>query len=78
VPMGAWMRGPLRSMFEEYVLSKDALMGLEVNREVMRKHFEEHLSGTMDCSWGLWIFLSLAIWEDTHKGKALESNILFQ
>ena len=42
--MGAWMRGPLRSMFEEYVLSKDALMGLEVNREVMRKHFEEHLN----------------------------------
>ncbi|HOE71111.1 MAG TPA: asparagine synthase C-terminal domain-containing protein [Brevefilum sp.] len=69
VPMGAWMRGPLRSIFEEYVLSKDALMGLEINREVMRKHFEDHLSGTMDRSWGLWIFLSLAIWEELHKGR---------
>ncbi len=70
VPMGSWLRGPLRGLFEDYVLSRDALMGLEINREAMRADFEDHLSGRQDRAWGLWIFLSLAIWEDVRGGKS--------
>ncbi|NLB71028.1 MAG: hypothetical protein GX797_03365, partial [Chloroflexi bacterium] len=73
VPMGSWLRGPLRVMFEETVLNRDALMGLEINRGMMRKHFDDHLSSRLDRSWGLWIFLSLAIWEDVHKGSLNET-----
>jgi asparagine synthase (glutamine-hydrolysing) len=73
VPMGSWLRGPLRGMFEETVLNRDALMGLEINRGMMRKHFDDHLSSRLDRSWGLWIFLSLAIWEDVHKGSLNET-----
>lgn len=73
VPMNSWLRGPLRGMFEETVLNRNALMGLEINRKVMRKHFDDHLSGKMDRSWGLWIFLSLAIWEDVHQGNSIDA-----
>lgn len=72
VPMGSWLRGPLNELFEKTVLSRDALMGLEINRRAMRDDFEQHLSGKIDRAWGLWIFLSLAIWEDTHQGKLLD------
>ena len=51
-------------------------MGLEVNREVMRKHFEEHFAVQWIAVGAVW--MQARPWEDTHKGKALESNILFQ
>lgn len=71
VPMGDWLRGPLREMFEDLVLSRDALMGLEINQTAMLQAFQEHLEGRFNRDWGLWIFLSLALWEQTHYKKWL-------
>lgn len=66
VPMGKWLRGPLKASFEKNVLDRSELCGFEINRHSMRKMFEEHLSGKQDFSNGLWLFLSLALWEDKH------------
>ena len=66
-PMGRWLVGPLRELFEESVLRRESLGGLELNTAGMRAVFENQIKGKEDRSWGLWIFLSLALWEDAHK-----------
>jgi asparagine synthase (glutamine-hydrolysing) len=72
VPMGQWLRTSLRGLFEEAVLSRDALMGIALDRKSLRKLYQQHLSGSIDVAWGLWPLLSLALWErrylgDTHR-----------
>ena len=69
VPMGEWLRDPLRPMFEDLVLSRDNLLGLPLDREQMRSAFEANLSGQQNREWGLWILLSLALWEKQHYHK---------
>ena len=66
-PMGRWLVGPLRELFEESVLRRESLGGLELNTAGMRAVFENQIKGKEDRSWGLWIFLSLALWEDAHE-----------
>jgi asparagine synthase (glutamine-hydrolysing) len=66
VPMSDWLRGPLRPLFEELLLSRKELLGLELNPAALRNSYERHLSGQLDQGWGLWIFLSLALWESKH------------
>jgi asparagine synthase (glutamine-hydrolysing) len=66
-PMGRWLAGPLRELFEESVLRRESLGGLELNTAGMRAVFENQIKGKEDRSWGLWIFLSLALWEDAHE-----------
>ena len=66
VPMGAWLRGPLRPVFEEAVLARDDLLGIPAERRALKEMFDQHLSGAVDYGWGLWIVLSLALWEERH------------
>ena len=66
VPMDEWLRGPLRSMFEDLVIDRGDLLGFPFNREQMRSIFHEHTEGRFNREWGLWIFLSLALWEQQH------------
>jgi asparagine synthase (glutamine-hydrolysing) len=66
VPMGDWLRGPLRPMFEDLVLSRDNLLGLPLQQDQMRLIFDQHLSKQHNRDWGLWILLSLALWEKQH------------
>jgi asparagine synthase (glutamine-hydrolysing) len=66
VPMGKWLRGSLRDVFEAHVVDRDEIMGLPVNRPAMRALFDEHLRGDRDKAWGLWPLLSLSLWEAKH------------
>jgi len=66
VPMGDWLRGPLRSMFEDLVISRDDLLGLNIQRDQLKVVYKEHLNGQRNREWGLWILLSLALWELHH------------
>jgi len=66
VPMGAWLRGVLRPVFEEAVLRRSEIMGLPVRRDFLQKMFLQHLSEKVDFSWGLWRLLSLSLWEERH------------
>jgi hypothetical protein len=51
--MGKWLAGPLRELFEESVLRRESLGGLELNTAGMRAVFENQIKGKEDRSWGL-------------------------
>jgi len=60
VPVGRWMRGPMRSMVE------DVLLGMPdrplIDRGVVRGIVDEHLSGRVDQAPRLWALLMLELW----------------
>jgi asparagine synthase (glutamine-hydrolysing) len=62
VPIGAWLRGPLRDWAED-LLSPQALAadGL-LNPAPIRQRFEEHLSGRRNWQHALWTVLQLQAW----------------
>ena len=62
--MGAWMRGPLKPLMEERLLQRVDLAGLPLDNAALRAWYTEHQSGRADHAWGLWLMLSLALWED--------------
>ena len=67
VPMDAWLRGPLRQIFEETLLDRREILGLPLNQEGARAMFERHLSGQANYELTLWMLLSLALWEERHR-----------
>ncbi|HEY8825805.1 MAG TPA: asparagine synthase (glutamine-hydrolyzing) [Candidatus Limnocylindria bacterium] len=60
VPVGRWMRGPMRSLVE------DALLGMPerplVDRAAVRRLVEDHLSGRSDQTPRVWALLMLELW----------------
>lgn len=66
VPMATWLRTSLKELFEELVLKRPDILGLEINRKALNKIFERHISGASNYAWGLWPLLSLALWVERH------------
>jgi len=64
VPIGEWLRGPLRdwseSLLDERRLSDQGLL----NPEPIRRKYAEHLSGATDWHYHLWDVLMLQAWID--------------
>lgn len=71
VPMGNWLRGPLRPLLDDMVLSRREIMGLPMNREVLARLTESHMNAIADYTLPLWTLLSLAFWETQHYHKRL-------
>ena len=65
-PIGAWLRGPLRAVFEEAVLGQPEILGLQVNKKVAREIFDRHCSERFNYRRVLWVLLSLALWQEAH------------
>lgn len=63
VPMGAWLRGPLRPMIDAMLFARHDVMGLPMERAVLRDLVERHQSGEKDSTTFLWRILSLLLWE---------------
>jgi asparagine synthase (glutamine-hydrolysing) len=61
-PVGAWLRGPLRSMFSDLVLSPTAASRGYVSAEGVQHMFDEHMSGRLDRTPWLWCLLMLELW----------------
>jgi asparagine synthase (glutamine-hydrolysing) len=62
VPMGEWLRGPLRDWGED-LLSVQALRGTAVlNPPAVRLRWEQHLNGRCDWEYELWDILMLQAW----------------
>lgn len=74
VPMDSWLRGPLRTLFEDVVLPRDELLGLPIDRTAVRGFFRDHLQGVTSQGWGLWILLSAALWQERHYDAARSSS----
>jgi len=65
VPMDEWLRGPLRGLFEEEVLTRKEIAGVSINNKELRRVWGQPQHGA-DVAWGMWILLSLALWESWH------------
>jgi asparagine synthase (glutamine-hydrolysing) len=72
IPMDNWLRGPLRQIFQEAVLERSELAGLPIDRIRLQHLFERHQARELNCGWGLWSLLSLALWEQ----KYLQASLL--
>ncbi|MGH7717814.1 MAG: asparagine synthase (glutamine-hydrolyzing) [Gemmatimonadaceae bacterium] len=66
VPMHDWLAGPLQPLLREKVLGRTAFLGMEANRARLDQLNRRLLEGQSSVAWGLWLLLSLALWEDRH------------
>jgi len=62
VPLGDWLRGPLKPLVEETLLDGDLYPSGFFDRAAVRRYWESHLSGERDRKWGLWTLMALQWW----------------
>lgn len=66
VPMHTWLRGPLQDQLQEYVLNKKEILGQPVNQAYLHLLNCKLLDGDDSQAWGLWLLLSLILWQEKH------------
>jgi asparagine synthase (glutamine-hydrolysing) len=64
VPVGEWIKGPLRDWAEDLLSEEKLLKHNLVQAEVVRQRWVEHLSGAHNWQAGLWNVLMLQSWAD--------------
>jgi asparagine synthase (glutamine-hydrolysing) len=62
VPLGDWLRGPLRALAEETLLEGELYPAGFFDRSAVRRYWEGHLSGERDRKWGVWTLMALQWW----------------
>jgi asparagine synthase (glutamine-hydrolysing) len=70
IPIDAWLRGPLRDMFESAVLSPGARVADLIDRPTARNLYRAHRAGTGRHGAVLWSLLVLARWADRYLAPA--------
>src|SRR5690606_30769047 len=63
VPLGGWLRGPWRSVVDEFVLGTRALARGHFHEEELRRLAGEHSSGVTDHGERLWLLINLEMWQ---------------
>jgi asparagine synthase (glutamine-hydrolysing) len=66
IPIDAWLRGPLRPMFEDAVLAPGARIATLVDQARARTLYASHRSGLGRHGAILWSLLILARWADRY------------
>lgn len=69
VPLAEWLRGPLRKWAEELLSSKKLIEDGYFNSIIIRKVWEDHLSGRKDYSLKLWSILMFQAWYELNKSN---------
>ena len=64
IPLGAWFRGPLKSYWEDHVLSSRSLSRGYFDRAGLSRIWDEHQSGRRDHGYRLWALLMLELWHE--------------
>jgi hypothetical protein len=64
--MNAWLRGPLKDVFQEFVMQQKEILGMPVNHAKLGPMFQQHVDSQADEARSLWTLLSLALWERKH------------
>ena len=67
VPVGEWLRGPLRDWAESLLDPRDLRAGGWVDSEVIARRWRDHLSGARDSAPALWAVLMFQAWLASHK-----------
>jgi asparagine synthase (glutamine-hydrolysing) len=70
VPMHDWLRGPLRPLVQDLLLDRRELLGLALAPGAIRGLYDRLAAGDRSVAWGLWLVLSLALWQRAHAGPA--------
>jgi asparagine synthase (glutamine-hydrolysing) len=73
VPIDAWLRGPLREMFESAVLQPQARIRDFVDQSAIQDLYQTHRSGIGRHGNVLWALLVLARWADRYLGNIPQS-----
>jgi asparagine synthase (glutamine-hydrolysing) len=70
IPVGEWIKGPLRPWAED--LLEPGVMRAEgwFNPEVVRRRWQDHLSGRRDSTVALWAILMFQAWLREQRGAA--------
>lgn len=67
LPIGPWLRGPLRPWAEELLAERRLRDGGVIDPLPVRRAWHQHLSGRRDLGYELWDVLSLQAWLDRWK-----------
>jgi len=66
VSMREWLIGPLQGLLQEKILQQPGLLGQPLNKRALQHIHKRMLAGDTHTAWGLWLLLSLALWEEAH------------
>ena len=64
IPLGAWFRGTLGTMWRERVMSTSALARGYFRPEALKKMYDDHVSGRRDNGYRMWNLLMLELWHE--------------
>ncbi len=72
VPVGPWLRGPLRKMAVDLIHADRCFFGPLLSREGALAMLADHARGRADHNFCLWALVSLLAWQQTHaRGAAV-------
>ncbi len=74
VPLGDWLRGPLRDLVEDTLFGNSLYPEAIFDRPSLRQYWQSHLSGQRDLKWGIWTLLSLQWWAQKHLKTAVGTH----
>ncbi len=66
IPVDAWLRGPLRDIFEEQVLAPASRVSQLIDQSTVRKTYHSHLRRTGRSGNVLWSLLVLSCWAERY------------
>lgn len=76
VPMHNWLTAPLRDMLHDQVLSRRELLGVKLDQTHLRRIVRDLEQGNRTRARGLWLLLSLALWQDRYLGNSVSPQTL--
>jgi asparagine synthase (glutamine-hydrolysing) len=68
IPIADWLRGPLRSWAEDLLSPRSLADSGLLAADVIRRRWQEHLTGARTWSYQLWTVLMLLAWQRRHGG----------